>query len=83
MFMPTTVWKVSKYGFFFGLNTKIYGVNLRILTEYRKTRTIKFPYLDLDTFHAVGRISFRLALCSEYKKYSCFIFSLFFLITIT
>ena len=40
----TTVWKVSKYGFFsglyfvFGLNTEIYGVE-------------KTPYLD--TFHAV------------------------------
>ena len=41
-----TAWKVSKYGVFsglhfpvFGLNTEIYGVNLRIQSEYRKTRT--------------------------------------------
>ena len=43
-----TAWKVSKYGVFsglhfpvFGLNTEIYGVNLRIQSEYRKTRTRK------------------------------------------
>ena len=43
-----TAWKVSKYGVFsgpyfplFGLNTEIYGVNLRIQTEYRKIRTRK------------------------------------------
>ena len=42
----TTVWKVSKYevisdSYFpvFRLNTKIYGVNLRIQPEYRKIRT--------------------------------------------
>ena len=41
-------WKVSKYGVFpspyfpvFGLNTKIYGVDLRIQSEYRKIRTRK------------------------------------------
>ena len=41
-----TAWKVSKYGVLsvpyfpvFGLNTKIYFVNLRIQSEYRKTRT--------------------------------------------
>ena len=43
-----TVWKVSKYGVFsgpyfsvFGLNTKIYGLNLRIQIEYRKIQTKK------------------------------------------
>ena len=41
-----TAWKVSKYGVIsgpyfpvFGLNTKIYGVNLRIQSKYRKIRT--------------------------------------------
>ena len=41
-----TAWKVPKYRFFsgpdfliFGLNTEIYGVNLRIQSEYRKIRT--------------------------------------------
>ena len=40
------VWKVSKYGVIsgpyfplFGLNMKIYGVNLSIQSEYRKIRT--------------------------------------------
>ena len=69
-----TAGKVSKYGVFsgpsfpvFGLNTEIYGLNLRIQSEYRKRRTrkqisafspntVKYgpektPYLD--TFHAV------------------------------
>ena len=43
-----TAWKVTKYGVFsgpyflvFGLNTEIYGVNLRIQSEYRKIRTRK------------------------------------------
>ena len=43
-----TAWKVSKYGvssglYFpvFGPNTKIYGVNSRIQSEYRKIRTRK------------------------------------------
>ena len=31
--------------------SRIYGVNLRILSEYRKIRTRKTSYLD--TFHAV------------------------------
>ena len=30
----------------FGLNTKIYGVNLRIQSEWRKKRTRKTPYFD-------------------------------------
>ena len=41
-----TAWKVSKYGLFsgpyflvFGLNTEIFGVSLRIQSEYRKMRT--------------------------------------------
>ena len=69
-----TAGKVSKCGVFsgpsfpvFGLNTEIYGVNLRMQSEYRKRRTrkeisvfspntVKYgpektPYLD--TFHAV------------------------------
>ena len=43
-----TAWKVSKYGVFSGhyfpvleLNTEIYGVYLRIQSEYRKIRTRK------------------------------------------
>ena len=43
-----TAWKVSKYGIFsgpyvpvFGLNTKIYSVNLRIQSEYSKIQTRK------------------------------------------
>ena len=43
-----TAWKVSKCGVFSGLyfsefwlNTEIYGVNLRIKSEYRKIRTRK------------------------------------------
>ena len=35
----------------FRLNKEIYGENLRIQSEYRKTRTRKTPYLD--TFRAV------------------------------
>ena len=42
----STAWKVSKYGVFsgpyfpiFGLDTEIFGVNLRIQSEYRKIRT--------------------------------------------
>ena len=43
-----TAWKVSKYGVFsgpyfpvFGMNTEIYGVDLRIQSEYRKIRARK------------------------------------------
>ena len=43
-----TAWKVSKYRVFsglyfpvFGLNTKIYSINIRIQFEYRKIRTRK------------------------------------------
>ena len=43
-----TAWKVSKYGVFsgpyfsvFGLNMKIYSVNLHIQSEYRKIQTTK------------------------------------------
>ena len=46
MTIPRTAWKVSKYAVFSGpyfplpgLNTKIYEVNLRIQSEYRKIRT--------------------------------------------
>ena len=46
--MIPTARKVYKYGVFsgpyfplFGLNTEIYGVNLRIKYEYRKMRTRK------------------------------------------
>ena len=46
IFIPSTAWKVFKYGVIsgpyfsvFGLNTKIYGVNLRIQSEYKKIRT--------------------------------------------
>ena len=53
-----TVWKASKYGVFsgpyfhvFGLNTEVFGVNLRIQSEYGKIPTEKTLYLD--TFHAV------------------------------
>ena len=54
-----TVWlQVPKYRFLpgpyfpvFGVNTEIYGVNLRIQTEYGKVRTRNPPYLN--TFHAV------------------------------
>ena len=48
MYYSFTAWKVSKYGVFsgpyfpvFGRNTEIYEVNLRIQSEYRKTRTTK------------------------------------------
>ena len=58
-----TVWKVSKYGVFsspyipaFGLNTEIYEENIRILSEYGKTRSRKAPYLN--TFHAVFSIQY-------------------------
>ena len=53
----STAWKVSKYGVtsgpyfpIIGLNTEIYGVNLRIQSEYRPEIT---PYLD--TFHALQK----------------------------
>ena len=49
---------MSKYGVIsgpyfpaFGLNTEIYGVNLRIQSEYRKDGPEITPYLD--TFQAV------------------------------
>ena len=49
--------KVSKYVFFsgpyfplFGLNTKVYGVNLSIQSKCWKMPTRKTPYLDI--FHA-------------------------------
>ena len=49
---------MPKYGFFsgpyfpvFGLNTEIYGVNLRVQSKYGKYGPEKTP--DLDTFHAV------------------------------
>ena len=54
-----TASKVSKYGDFsgtyfpaFGWNTEIYGVNLRIQSQYRKIRTRKNSVFG-DTFHAV------------------------------
>ena len=50
---------MSKYGVIsgpyfpiFGLNTEIYGVNLRIQSESRKIRT-RNNSVYLDTFHAV------------------------------
>ena len=43
-----TAWKLSKYGFFsgqyfpvLGLNKEIYGLNLRIQSEYKKMRARK------------------------------------------
>ena len=43
-----TAWKVSKYGVIsgpyfpvFGLDTEVYGVNLRIQSEYKKIRIRK------------------------------------------
>ena len=46
--MDLTAGKASKYGVFFGpyvplfrLTTEIYGVNIRIQSEYRKIRTRK------------------------------------------
>ena len=39
----------------FGLNIKIYGVNLRIQTEWRKKRTRKTPYFD--TFYPVSLLA--------------------------
>ena len=54
-----TARRVSKYGVIsgpyfsvFGLNTEIYGVNLRIQFEYRKYGSETTPYLD--TFHTVS-----------------------------
>ena len=51
---------MPKYGIFsgpyfpvFGLNTVIYGVNIRIQSEYRKIRAIKTPHLD--TVHVVEK----------------------------
>ena len=58
---PTTAWKVSKYGVFsgsyfpvLGLNTEIYGANLRIQPEYGKIRTRKntvFEYFSGSDTH--------------------------------
>ena len=39
----------------FGLDTKIYVVNLRIQSEWRKKRTRKTPYLD--TFYPVSLLA--------------------------
>ena len=46
--ITVNLWKMSKYGVFFGqyfplygLNTEIFGVNLRIQSEYGKIRTRK------------------------------------------
>ena len=47
-------WNVSKYGVFFGpyfpafrLNTEIYGIDLRIQSEYREVRTRKMSVFGL------------------------------------
>ena len=65
--------KRSKYGVFsgpffpvFGLNTEIYGVNLRIQSECRKIRTRKTPYLD--TFQAVSAVQRKLFRWSMNRK---------------
>ena len=49
----------------FGLNTEIYGVNLRIQSEYRKIGPEITPHLD--TFHAV-RVSAVLILFDDNEK---------------
>ena len=50
-----TAWKVSKYRVFsgpyfpvFGLNTEIGSVNFPIQSQYKKIRTRKNPYLDMQ-----------------------------------
>ena len=55
VFIPTTGWKVSEYGVFsgpyfpaFGLNTEIYGVNLRIQSECGKSTGQKNSISRLD-----------------------------------
>ena len=46
------IWSFSgPYFPVFGMNTKIYGINLRIQSKYGKIRTRETPYLD--TFCAV------------------------------
>ena len=64
----TTAWKVSKYEVFsgpyfpiFGLNTEIYGVNLRIQSEYRKIRTRKnsvFGHFSRSEHNCSGMVIF-------------------------
>ena len=64
-FILKTAWKVSKYGVFsgpyfpvFGLNREIYGVNLRIQSQYTgKYGPEKTPYLD--AFHAAEVSNFQ------------------------
>ena len=54
-----TAWKVSKYGVFSGpyfpVFWLIYGVNLRIQSEYKKYGPKKTLYLD--TFHVVDLVT--------------------------
>ena len=44
-----TPWEVSKYDVFSGPYFPVFGLNLRIHSEYRKIRTEKTPYLDTFT----------------------------------
>ena len=69
-------WKMSKYGVIsglyfpvFGLNTEIYGVNLRIQSEYRKIRTINNTVLGLIS-RRVLVLKFR-SYIDEIKKLHC------------
>ena len=65
-----TAGKVSKYGVIsapyfpvFGLNTEIYGINLRIQSEYRKIRIRKnsvFGYFSSSVSVNGNRVSFHL-----------------------
>ena len=58
-----TTWKVSEYGVYsgpyypvFGLNTKIYSLNLRIQSEYRKIQTRKnsvFGHFSRSDYHVI------------------------------
>ena len=51
----------------FGLNTEIYGVNLRIQSEYGKIRTRKTP--NADTFYAVFYVGAIVRRCSVKKGF--------------
>ena len=83
------VCKVSKYGVFsgpyfpvFGLNTEIYGVNLRMQSEYRKIRIRKnsvFGHFSRSVSHIEFTLSCHLGFSSDYHYFYFSISTVFIL----
>ena len=73
-----TAWRVFKYGVFsspyfplFGLNTEIYGVNLRIISEYGKIWTRKisvFGHFSHSEFKRINYLLFSLKFAKKQKQ---------------